>query len=111
QAVALFSNPNGVLRPGQYAKVRAVTNLLKGAMLLPQRAISEMQGNYQVAVVGSENKVTIRPVKVGERFGDMWIIDDGIHPGESVVAEGIQKVREGMVVNPKPFVAQSGQKK
>jgi membrane fusion protein (multidrug efflux system) len=69
--------------------------------------VSELQGAYQVAVVGADNKVSIRPVKVGERDGTMWIIDDGLKPGESVVAEGTQRVRPGVVVNPKPFVATS----
>jgi RND family efflux transporter MFP subunit len=103
----IFPNPNNTLRPGQYGRVRAETSLKEGALVVPQRAVSELQGSYQVAVVGADNKVSIRPVKVGERDGTMWIIDEGLKPGERVVAEGTQKVRPDMVVNPKPFVAPS----
>jgi membrane fusion protein, multidrug efflux system len=103
----IFPNPNNTLRPGQYGRVRAETSLKEGALVVPQRAVSELQGSYQVAVVGADNKVSIRPVKVGERDGTMWIINDGLKPGERVVAEGTQKVRPDMVVNPKPFVASS----
>ena len=103
----IFPNPNNTLRPGQYGRVRAETSLEEGALVVPQRAVSELQGSYQVAVVGADNKVSIRPVKVGERDGTMWIIDDGLKPGEKVVAEGTQKVRPDAVVNPKPFVAPS----
>ena len=103
----IFPNPNNTLRPGQYGRVRAETSLKEGALVVPQRAVSELQGSYQVAVVGADNKVSIRPVKVGERDGTMWIIDDGLKPGESVVAEGTQKVRPGVVVKPTPFVARS----
>jgi membrane fusion protein (multidrug efflux system) len=73
---------------------------------VPQRAVSELQGSYQVAVVDSENKINIRTVKVGERVGTMWVIDEGLHPGERVVVEGLQKVRPGMAVHPTPFVAE-----
>jgi membrane fusion protein (multidrug efflux system) len=103
----VFPNPNNTLRPGQYGRVRAETSLKEGALLVPQRAVSELQGGYQVAVVGPDNKVSIRPVKVGERDGTMWIITDGLKPGERVVAEGTQKVRPDMVVKPKPFVTSS----
>jgi membrane fusion protein (multidrug efflux system) len=75
----------------------------KGALLVPQRAVTEIQGKYMVAVVGPENKVDVRPVQVGERIGSDWIISEGLKPGESVIAEGNQKVRSTMVVNPKPF--------
>jgi membrane fusion protein (multidrug efflux system) len=102
----LFPNPGNVLRPGQYGRVRAVTRSQEGALLVPQRAVSELQGRYQIAVVDSENKINIRTVKVGERVGTMWIIDEGLHPGERVVVEGLQKVRPGMVVHPTPFVAE-----
>ena len=101
----LFPNPGNVLRPGQYGRVRTSTRTQLGALLVPQRAVSELQGNYLVAVVDTGNKIAIRPVKPGARSGTMWIIDDGLKPGESVVAEGVQKVRPGMVVNPKPFAA------
>jgi membrane fusion protein (multidrug efflux system) len=99
----VFPNPGNVLRPGQYARVRATTKTAKGALLVPQRAVTEQQGSYQVAVVSSGNTVEIRPVKVGERVGTQWIIENGLKPGERVVAEGIQKVRPGEIVNPKPF--------
>src|SRR5215471_15674897 len=101
----LFPNPGNVLRPGQYGRVRAVTSQTEGALLVPQRAVTELQGGYQVAVVDSENKIAIRPVKVGQRIGPRWIIDEGLHPGERVVVEGVQKVRQGQAVRPKPFVA------
>ncbi len=99
----LFSNPDNVLRPGQYARVRALMESDKGALIVPQRAVSELQGNYQVAVVDADDTVRIRNVKVGERFESFWIIKEGLKPGERVVAEGIQKVREGVKVNPKPY--------
>jgi len=102
----LFPNPGNVLRPGQYGRVRAVTSRQEGALLVPQRAVTELQGSYQVAVVDSDNKIAIRTVKVGERVGTMWMIDEGLHPGERVVVEGVQKVRPGMLVHPKPFVAE-----
>jgi hypothetical protein len=75
----------------------------KGALVIPQRAVTEVQGRYLVAVVGPENKVSIKPVKVGQRFGPLWVVEEGLVPGEKVVAEGTQKIREGMVVSPKPF--------
>jgi len=100
---ALFPNPRNILRPGQFARVRAVTRTRQGALLVPQRAVTELQGSYQVAVVTGDNKVEIRPVKVGERVGSLWIVDQGLQPGERVVAEGVQKLKAGMTVNPKPF--------
>ena len=103
----LFPNPGNILRPGQFARVKAITTTKKDALLVPQRAVTELQGSYQVAVVGNDNKVSIRPVKVGERVGTQWIIDEGLKPGENVVAEGIQQVKAGMTVNPKPFTATS----
>jgi RND family efflux transporter MFP subunit len=106
----LFPNPGNILRPGQFARVRAITTTKKGALLVPQRAVSELQGSYQVAVVGNDNKVSIRPVKVGDRVDTQWIIDEGLKPGERVVAEGIQRVSVGMTVNPKPFTAMSDAK-
>src|SRR5208282_791531 len=99
----LFPNPGNILRPGGYGKVRAVIRLQQGALLVPQRAVSELQGGYQVAVVGSDNKVDIRTITVGDRSGTQWVISDGLKPGERVVAEGVQKVRTGALVNPKPF--------
>ena len=104
QLAALFPNPGNVLRPGQYGKVRAVVRIEKGALLVPQPAVAELQGNYQVDVVGEDGKIAIRPVKVGDRIGTMWIIEDGLKAGERVVAEGQQALRPGMIVQPKPFV-------
>jgi membrane fusion protein (multidrug efflux system) len=100
---AQFSNPGNVLRPGGFGRISAVTTIQKDALLVPARAVSELQGGYLIAVVGDDNKVSLRPVKVGGRAGTMWIIDDGLKLGERVVAEGTQKVRDGLVVNPKPF--------
>ena len=105
KVAALFPNPNNLLRPGQYGKVRATMSTIKGGLLVPQRAVTEMQGKYLVAVVGADNKVDIRPVIVGERIGTEWIISKGLQPGEQVIAEGTQKVRPGATVNPKPFAA------
>jgi membrane fusion protein (multidrug efflux system) len=102
QIVGVFPNPGNTLRPGQYARVRFSTRIQLGALLVPQRAVNELQGIYQVAVVDRSNKVDIRAVKVGDRVGNQWIIADGLRPGERVVAEGIQKVRQGIQVNPKP---------
>jgi RND family efflux transporter MFP subunit len=99
----LFPNPGNVLRPGGYGKVRAAIRLQQGALLVPQRAVSELQGGYQVALVDPQNKVSFRPVTVGTRVGGQWVISDGLKPGERVVVEGLQKVRPGMHVNPKPF--------
>jgi membrane fusion protein (multidrug efflux system) len=102
---AVFPNPGNVLRPGQYARIRATTKTAKGALLVPQRAVTEQQGSYQVAVVSSNNTVEIRPVKVAERVGTQWIIEAGLKPGDRVVAEGTQKVRPGAIVTPKPLRA------
>jgi RND family efflux transporter MFP subunit len=99
----LFPNPGNVLRPGGYGKVRAVIRVQQNALLVPQRAVTELQGGYQVAAVDGDNKVSIRTVNVGDRVGNQWIIADGLKPGERVIAEGVQKVRLGMQVNPKPF--------
>jgi membrane fusion protein (multidrug efflux system) len=100
----LFANPGNILRPGGYGKVRAVIRMQPGALLVPQRAVSELQGGYQVAVVDSDNKIAIRTVMVGDRIGTQWVIAQGLNPGERVVAEGVQKVRPGAKVNPKPYV-------
>jgi membrane fusion protein (multidrug efflux system) len=107
----LFDNPGNILRPGQYARIRAATSIREGALLVPQRAVSELQGSYQVAVVDHENKVSIVPVKVGERVGSMWVVEEGLKSGQSVVAEGVQKVRPGAQVNPKPFSSEPGRTK
>lgn len=101
----LFPNRDNVLRPGQYGRVRFISYIRTGALLVPQKAVTELQGSYQVAVVGNDNKISLRTVKVGERSGAMWIIDEGLKPGERVVAEGTQKARDGMQVNPTPAAA------
>ena len=103
----LFPNPNNVLRPGGYAKVRAVIQTQPGALLVPQRAVSELQGGFQVAVVDANNAVEIRTVTVGERVDNRWIIASGLNAGDRVVAEGVQRMRTGVHVNPKPFLAQA----
>jgi membrane fusion protein (multidrug efflux system) len=103
----LFPNPGNILRPGGYAKVRFAVRTQEGALLVPQRAVSEVQGGFQVAVVDDQNKVSIRAVQVGDQVGTQWIIADGLKRGDRVVAEGVQKVRTGMHVNPKPFVEAS----
>jgi membrane fusion protein (multidrug efflux system) len=102
-----FPNPNNFLRPGGFGNIRTVARLEKGALLVPQRAVSDVQSKFLVAVVGSDNKVAIRPVVVGEKTGSEWIISDGLKPGDRVVAEGIQKVRDGQQVNPKPYQSSS----
>ena len=104
----LFPNPNNILRPGGYGKVRAIIRVQPGALLVPQRAVSELQGGYQVAVVGADNKVAIRTVKIGDASGSDQVVTEGLHPGERVVVEGIQKVRPGMLVNPTPFNGSKG---
>ena len=104
KVAALFPNPNNLLRPGQFGRVRATMKVVKGALLVPQRAVTEMQGKFLLAVVGAENKVDIRPVVVGDRIGSEWLIAEGLRPGEKVIAEGTQKVRPGMTVETKPFV-------
>jgi membrane fusion protein (multidrug efflux system) len=98
-----FDNAGGLLRPGQFARVRFPTSVAKGALLVPQRSVMETQGTYQVAVVTPDNKATIRPVTVAQRVGDMWIIKEGVEPSERVIVEGLQKVREGSPVIPKTF--------
>jgi membrane fusion protein (multidrug efflux system) len=100
---ASFPNPGNILRPGQYGKVRAVTQIRKGALLVPQRAVMELQGSEQVAVVGPDNKVAVRTVQAGERVGTLWIIDSGLRVGDRVIAEGTQKVTDGTLVTPVPF--------
>ena len=102
----VFPNPENILRPGQYAKIRVAAETRKGALLVPQQAVQQLQGSHQIAVVGNDNKVDIRSVKVGEQVGNMWIITQGLKPGERIVVSGVQKVKTGMVVNPKPFVVE-----
>jgi len=107
RVAAIFSNPNNILRPGQFARIRAVIEVKKGALVIPQRAVTELQGKYLVAVIGPGSEVKINSVKPGARFGQLWVIDQGLEAGQKVVAEGTQKVRDGMVVNPKPFGAEA----
>ncbi len=108
KVAALFPNPKNVIRPGQYAKIRARAQIKKDALLVPQRSVTELQGGYQVAVVGDDHRVSVRTVKVGERVDRFWVINEGLKPGEKVIAEGVQKARPGLVVNPKPFQMESG---
>jgi membrane fusion protein (multidrug efflux system) len=102
-----FPNPDNFLRPGGFGNIRVVTRVDKGALLVPQRAVSDVQSKFLVAVVGSDNKVAIRPVVVGEKTSTQWIISEGLKPGDRVVAEGIQKVKDGQQVNPKPYQSSS----
>lgn len=103
----LFPNPENTLRPGQFAKVRALIRMEKGALLVPQRAVGELQGSYQVAVVDAESTVRIRGVTVGERIGSLWVVREGLAAGDRVVAEGTQKVGNGVKVTPKPYIPKS----
>jgi membrane fusion protein (multidrug efflux system) len=102
---ALFPNPGNVLRPGGYAKVRAIIDRLQGALVIPQRAVQDIQGTPQVAVVGPDNVVQFRNIVTGPQSGTDWVVLEGLKPGERVIAEGLQKVRGGMKVAPKPYVA------
>ncbi|HZI55382.1 MAG TPA: efflux RND transporter periplasmic adaptor subunit [Verrucomicrobiae bacterium] len=101
RVIGSFPNPNNLLRPGQYGRVLAEMGTQKSALLVPQRAVTELQGSYQLAVVGSDNKVSIRPVKVGPNIGKMLIIQDGLKPQERIIVEGLQKVKDGTVVTPR----------
>jgi RND family efflux transporter MFP subunit len=107
QLTGLFPNPGNTLRPGQYGRVRAVIGTTAGALLVPQRAVAEMQGTYQVEVLDSGNRVGVQPVRVGDRVASEWVISEGLKPGQRVVAEGVLKVAPGMQVNPKPFKAET----
>jgi membrane fusion protein, multidrug efflux system len=98
-----FPNPGSILRPGGFGSISTVVRIQQNALLVPQRAVSELQGGYIVAVVASDNKASLRSVKMGQKTGDMWIVDEGLKPGDRVVAEGVQKVQEGTLVNPKPY--------
>jgi RND family efflux transporter MFP subunit len=98
----VFPNPGNLLRPGGFGRIRTSVRTRTGALLVPQRAVTELQGSYQVAVIGEGNTINIRPVTVGERVGSMWIVD-GVKPGDYVVVEGLTKIREGARVNPKPI--------
>jgi membrane fusion protein (multidrug efflux system) len=98
-----FDNPGGILRPGMFARIRALTDVDRNALLVPQRAVVEAQGSYSLVVVGPDNKASIRPIKTGQRVGQMWVITEGLKAGEQVVAEGMQKAKEGALVRAKPF--------
>ena len=99
--IAAFPNPGNILRPGQYGRVRIETGMKKNALLVPQSAVKEIQGGYEVALLGPDNKAIIRPVKAGEKAGAMWVIEDGLTPGDQVVVEGVSKVKDGTPVVPK----------
>jgi RND family efflux transporter MFP subunit len=99
--VAAFPNPGNILRPGQYGRVRIETGMKKNALLVPQSAVKEIQGGYEVALLAPDNKAVIRPVKAGEKVGTMWVIEEGLKPGEQVIVEGISKVKDGTPVVPK----------
>ncbi len=105
---ALFPNPGNLLKPGQFARIRVSSDVQRGALLVPQRAVTELQGSYQVAVVGPDNKASVRPAKVGERTGQEWIVTQGVKAGEHVVVEGVQKVRDGATGAPKPWTPPPG---
>lgn len=105
QIEALFPNPDRMLSPGQYARIRAVTTTVRDAPIVPQRAVQEVQGTYQIAVVKPDDTVEIRPVTVGPRHGSSWVIEKGVQAGDRVIVEGLQKVRSGTAVDPKPWVA------
>jgi len=100
-----FPNPGAILRPGQFGKVRFVPDEVKNALVVPQEAVTELQGSFQVAVVDQSSKVSIRPVKVGERIGAMWQVTDGLKPGDRVIVQGTQKAREGATVTVKEWTA------
>ena len=100
---ANFPNPDHSLRPGQYAKARAVIEKIQGALLVPERALVELQGSYQIGVIGEDNKAEIRPVKIGPRFKGRVVVTEGLKEGEKVIVEGFQKVRPGMIVTAKPY--------
>ena len=102
QIAVLFPNPDNLLRPGQFARIRAVIKTAIGALLVPQQAVIQLQSKFQIAVVNPENTVDIRIVNPGERVGSLWIINEGLKPGDRVIVEGLQKVRNGMKVDPKP---------
>lgn len=103
KVATLFPNPNNFLRPGQFARVRAMVKMKPQAVLVPQRAVTEIQGRKLVAVVKADNTVDMRPVKTAETIGERWVIDEGLKPGERVIVEGIQKVRPGSKIDPKPY--------
>ena len=110
QLAAEFPNPGATLRPGLFGRVRTVVKVREGALLAPQRAIIEVQGTYQIAVVAEGNKVEIRPIKVGPKFDTDWLIESGVEEGDTIIVEGVTKVRPGSIVNPRPFTAKDAAK-
>ena len=104
---ASFPNPGNILRPGQFARIRVLSEVKPNALLVPQRAVVELQGTTQVVVIGADNKAHIQPVKMGRRIDHEWIVEDGLKAGDRIVVEGVQKAREGVPVNPKPWSAPS----
>jgi len=98
-----FPNPDHTLRPGQFAKARAVIDEIQGALLVPERALVELQGSYQIGVLGQDNKAEIRPIKTGPRFKGQVVVTEGLKEGEKVIVEGVQKVRPGTAVTAKPY--------
>lgn len=117
QIVGAFQNPGNILRPGQFGRISAMTALNENALLVPQRAVSELQGKYQVALVDTSNRVKIQPVQVGSRVGEMWVIQQGLKPGDRVVSEGTSKVQDGEQITPQadnaaivsPYKGQGGE--
>jgi membrane fusion protein (multidrug efflux system) len=107
RVAAAFPNPGNILRPGQFARIRVLSEVKPGAILVPQRAVTELQGTNQVAVVGPDNKVHIQPVKMGRRVDHEWIVEEGLKAGDKIIVEGVQKGREGGLVNPKPWTPPS----
>jgi membrane fusion protein (multidrug efflux system) len=97
---ATYPNPDKLLRPGQYGRVRVAEDVRKNAILVPQRAVKELQATFSVAVLGEGDKISMRTVKPGDRIGSLWVIESGLAAGETIVVEGMQKVREGVVVKP-----------
>jgi membrane fusion protein (multidrug efflux system) len=111
QVAALFDNPDLLLRPGQYALIRAQTQLRKGALLVPQRAVMELQGACQIAIVDDHNAVHVKTVRVGDQVGTEWLIEAGLEPGQRIIVEGTQKVKEGTVVEPEPYLLSQNSRK
>jgi membrane fusion protein (multidrug efflux system) len=99
---AIFANPGNVLRPGQYSRIRAATSVQKDALLVPQRAVRELQGEFELTLVGPDNKISFRTVKAGDRVGSYWVIDEGLNPTDRVVIEGLQDIKAGQEVDPRP---------
>ena len=104
---ASFPNPGNILRPGQFARIRVLSEVKPNALLVPQRAVIELQGTTQVVVIGTDNKAHIQPVKMGRRIDHEWIVEDGLKAGDRIVVEGVQKAREGAPVNPKQWIPPS----